>query len=118
MAPREFAASISMGLQDPGSIVHDTVPTKVHQSYTLKFHFSGNGACGWMVQTMVVQAGSQSATYTWDTKHNNDAQHGQWLQKTFTFNALGTSVTPSFTSTDRSGGNCGPVVAAITMSRN
>ena len=106
------------GTPGPGSIVHDTVPTKVHRSYILKFHFSGNGACGSMVQRMVVQAGSQSATYTWDTKHYNDAQHGQWLQETFTFNALGTSVTPSFTSADPSGGNCGPVVAAITMSRN
>lgn len=117
-APKGVCSVDLDGTPGPGSIVHDTVPTKVNQSYTLKFHFSGNGACGSMVQTMVVQAGSQSATYTWDTAHHNDAQHGKWLQETFTFNAVGTSVTPSFTSADPSGGNCGPVVAAITMSQN
>jgi hypothetical protein len=116
-APKGVCSVDLDGTPGPGSIIHDNVLTDVSHSYTLTFKFSGNGACPPTVKTMTVNADGQAFTYSWDTSNGNDAQHGKWSKETFTFKAMGTSVAPTFASTDPGEGNCGPVVAAISLSK-
>lgn len=106
------------GTPGPGGIKHSSFATKRGAKYTVAFLFSGNGACPPTVKTMNVLAGrSQFTQFLWDTSNGNDAQNGKFAQETWGFTAFHTSTTLSFESKDPVG-NCGPIVAAISVTRN
>lgn len=67
---------------------------------------------------MNVFAGKNLFTqFTWNTSDGNDAQHGHFAQETWVFKAYHVSTTLSFESKEPVG-NCGPLVAAISVTRN
>jgi len=102
------------GTPGPGGIRHTAFATKSGQPYTVTFLLSGNGACGPTVKTMSIIAARQFTTFTWDISNGNDAQHGVWLPESWVFKAHGPNTILQFKSKD-SPGNCGPVVAAISV---
>jgi hypothetical protein len=103
------------GTPGPGGIRHAPFATIQGAQYTVTFLFSGNGACGPTVKTMVIKSGGQSATFTWDLTSEGDAQNGNWAQESWTFTAQKPTATVLFASKDHPKGNCGPVVAAVSV---
>jgi len=104
------------GTPGPGGIRHSAFATQPNEPYSVTFLFSGNGSCAPTIKSMLVSAANQSTTFTWDITNGNDAQHGVWLPESWTFRANATTTTLAFQSQDAPG-NCGPVVAAISVTQ-
>jgi Protein of unknown function (DUF642) len=107
------------GTPGPSGIQHAAFRTKRHAAYTVTFEFSGNGACGPTVKMMTVSTdGGQFSQFTWDISSGNTVQNGIWAQESWQFSATSKLTTLTFQSNDPKHGNCGPVVAAISVTRN
>jgi Protein of unknown function (DUF642) len=107
-----------------GGIEHKAFATTPSAVYTVSFMFSGNGdyTCNpdFPVKVMEVSAASQSQQFTWDVTGGNDAEHGLYLPQVWQFTATGSKTKLSFVSRDKkkTRNNCGPVIAAISVTQN
>ena len=79
---------------------------------------SANGSCAPTVKELLVQADGQFTTFRWDTTGGNDAQDGDWSQEAFQFSATSKKSMIMLKSEDPKGGNCGPIVAAISITKD
>jgi hypothetical protein len=105
------------GTPGPGGIVHTPITTVIGSAYTVSFLLSGNGWCGPTVKNLTETAAGQSGAFTWDISRGNDAQHSVFTPKTWAFTATSTQTKLQLASADYAAGNCGPVVAAIAVTR-
>jgi Protein of unknown function (DUF642) len=116
------------GPQGVGGIAHSPTDTTPGATYTVGFLFSGNRHCaryqhGPRIKTLLVEAASlretQATLFYWDTAHGHDANHGFFANETWSFTAVDRRTQFVFTSLDRPiTSNCGPVVAAISVTEN
>jgi hypothetical protein len=107
------------GTPGPGGIAHSAFATTKGAAYTVTFMLSGNGACAPTVKTVIVKTyGDQFATFTWDTSNGHDAQHGFWSPETWGFTAVRPLMKVVFASQDSPKGNCGAVIAAISVTKS
>lgn len=117
--PPNGICSIDLDGISVGGIAHAPFKAVPSAAYTVGFLFSGNGSCGPNVKTMLVKAAGQSTTLTWDLSSQGSANNGNFLQETWIFTATGTRTNLSFTSLDQPPGNtCGPVIAAVSATKN
>jgi hypothetical protein len=101
-----------------GAIEHAPFTTTPSSSYTVTFLFSGNGDGPPTTKTMKVEAAGQSEILTWNTSNGNDAQHGVYSAETWAFSATSARTILRFTSLDPKNPGYGPVVAAISVTKN
>ncbi len=111
-----------------GAIAHTPTETTAGTTYNVTFLFSGNRHCaryqrGPRIKTMLVEAEAQAKTqggvFYWNTAHNHDAEHGVFTIESWTFKAVDRTTTLEFQSLDQPiTSNCGPVVAAISLTQN
>jgi hypothetical protein len=107
------------GSPGPGGIRHALFPTRRGATYTVSFLFSGNGGGAPTVKQMTLRVDeSQSTTFSWNTSGSNDAQNGNWTLETWQFKARRPMTGLLFESTDPLGGNNGPIVAAISVTKD
>jgi choice-of-anchor C domain-containing protein len=117
--PPNGVCSIDLDGISVGGIGHAPFDTVAAAAYTVGFQFSGNGSCGPNVKTMLVKAAGQSTTLTWDLSTQGSANNGNFLQETWIFTATGSRTSLTFTSLDQPPTNtCGPVVAAVSVTKN
>jgi hypothetical protein len=105
------------GTPGPGGIRHLPFATEQGASYTVTFQLSGNGNCGPTVKQMVVKAAGQSTAFQWDISSGNSVENGVWAPETWAFIAQSATTVLAFASRDPAG-NCGAVVAAISVTQN
>ncbi len=103
------------GTPGPGGIKSAPFATKANQKYTVSFLFSGNGYCDGEpnVKKMTVEANGQHERFTWNVQKQGYAQNGNYLQETWQF--LGKAETTLVFASNDPPGDCGPVVAAVTV---
>lgn len=101
-----------------GEIRHESIPVTIGQTYTVSFLFSGNGGGPPLVKHCRIRADFQYRNYSWDIRHNHDAQHGVWSQQSWSFTARGTGTWLRFDSLDETGGQDGCVVADVVLTAN
>jgi hypothetical protein len=107
------------GSPGPGGIRHALFPTRRGAAYTVSFLFSGNGGGAPTVKQMTVSVDrSQVMAFSWNTAGSNDAQNGNWTLETWQFRARHQMSSLHFESTDPRGGNNGPIVAAISVTKD
>jgi hypothetical protein len=109
------------GTPGPGGILHDPIRTRIGATYTVAFLFSANGGGGGdpTVKRMTVRVDrSQFMQFSWDTTGGNDANNGDWTLETWQFKAYHAMTSLHFESNDRPRANWGPVVAAISVTRD
>jgi len=85
---------------------------------SVSFLFSCYGVSATTVKDMEVTAAGQTGSFTWDASGGNDAEHGIFTATTWSFTADSAATQLQFTSEDASGSYCGPVVAAISVTKN
>ncbi len=105
------------GTPGPGGIRHLPFATQQGVMYTVTFSLSGNGNCGPTIKAMVIEAAHQSANFTWNISSGNDVENGVWATQTWAFKAEAAMTVLRFASRDPVG-NCGAVVAAISVTQN
>ncbi|HLY03049.1 MAG TPA: DUF642 domain-containing protein [Candidatus Cybelea sp.] len=110
--------SVDLDGYSPGGIESVPFRTKPGASYTLSFLFSGNGETGPTTKTMVISIDRQSTIYTWDISGGNDAQDGDYSTEAWGFKATKRFSLIRFTSKDPPGSASGPVVAAVTITKD
>jgi choice-of-anchor C domain-containing protein len=91
-----------------------TTPGK---AYLVTFLFSGNADQGPSVKLLRVSAAGKYADFHFSIARGASAQHHDWLKKSWTFVATRPVTTLQFASLDTTGGQCGPVVARISVAR-
>jgi hypothetical protein len=101
-----------------GGIGHSGFATTPGAAYTVTFILSANGYCPPTVKTIKILADRQFTSMTWDTSNGHDGQHGIFTQETWGFTAAGPISTLKFVSLDPKSSDCGPVVAAISVTKN
>jgi hypothetical protein len=105
-----------------GEISHTPFATTSGASYTVTFLFSGNGYTGLgykgPIKTLRVSSADQSAKFTWNVSSGYDAQDGDFETESWTFVASRRTSKLTFKSLDPRGSCCGPVVAAISVTRD
>lgn len=102
----------------PGAIAHKAFATAINAKYTVTFFLSGNGDGPPTVKTLKVSAANHSATFTWDTSNGNDARHGKYAKKSWSFTAIKSTTALNFSSVDPPSGGYGPVVAGVSVNKN
>jgi hypothetical protein len=102
-----------------GQIIHHFPRPQDHATYTLTFLLSGNGACGPTVKALDLlvwgRHGGFEQTFTWDTSNGNDAQHGAFGMESWQFTII---KEPQLALYARTSDDCGPVVAAFSLTQN
>jgi hypothetical protein len=120
--PAGYCAVDLDGSPGAGAIRHNAFATTKGEMYTVTFLFSGDGfGCYGQsppLKTMLVKADAQFQTFTWNTADGNTAQNDDWGQESWSFQARGQSAVMTFRSEDPKASNCGPVVAAISVTQN
>jgi hypothetical protein len=106
-----------------GAIEHATFATVPHQKYSVTFLFSGHGQTGCgrgetLEKVLVVEAAGFAQLFTWNTANGNDAEHGVWAAETWTFEAYAHRTFLHFRSLDHKHSSCGPVVAAVSVTKD
>ena len=101
-----------------GSMKHKAFGVTPSAVYTVSFLFSGSVQCAPTVKTMKVEAAGQSQVFTWDTSNGHNAENGVFEQEAWSFTATSASTTLEFASLDPTNSDCGPVVAAISVTQN
>jgi hypothetical protein len=111
--------SIDLDGHSVGGITNAPFPTIAHAAYMLTFLFSGNGECSPPVKTMVVKVGqTQTHTFTWDVASEGSAEAGNFQLETWAFTADDSQTSIIFDSLDKPAhATCGPVVAAVSVTR-
>ena len=94
--------------------IAQTVPTIPGRRYTVHFDMAGNPDCGPLPMTLLVSAGNNRATYTFNTKGHTSRNMG-WVQKSFSFVAQGNHTTLSFVSLSKANPSCGPALDNVRM---
>lgn len=106
------------GDNSAGIIKHKAFSVTPSAVYTVSFLFSGSGQCAPTVKTMQVEAAGQSQIFNWDTSNGHNVENGVFEQETWSFTAASPSTTLQFASLDPKNSDCGPVVAAISVTQN
>jgi hypothetical protein len=101
-----------------GGVTHAAFPTVSRSTYTVSFLFSGNGFGAPTIKTMRVSAAGQSQEFTWNVSSGNDAQNGVFQVESWSFVAAGSRTWLTFGSLDPKRSCCGPVIAAVAVTRN
>ncbi len=107
------------GTPGPGGILHDPIRTRIGATYTVAFLFSANGGGRPTVKHMTVRVDRlQFMQFCWDTTGGNDANNGNWALETCQFKARNPMTSLHLQSNDGGRGNWGPIVAAISVTRD
>lgn len=100
-----------------GGIEHHGFQTQDNAKYLLSFLMSGNDYCGPTIKKMRVIAGNQNVVFQWNAAHGHSAEKGKFAPRTLKFAAVSKSTVLKFTSLDYAGSGCGPVIAAVAVTR-
>ena len=101
-----------------GAIAHKGFATTANAKYKVTFLFSGNGDGGPTVKSMKVIAAGHSMTFTWDTSGGNDARHGKYAKKSWSFTAVAPATTLKIVNLDSPPSSYGPVVAGFSVQKS
>ena len=97
--------------------IAQTFATTPHKTYRVTFLLSGNAGQGPNVKLVRVSAAGKYADFHFNIAAGASAQHGDWLEKSWSFVATKATTTLQFASLDTTGGLCGPVVARIAVTQ-
>lgn len=100
-----------------GGIAHRPFPTQKGARYELTFLMSGNDYCGPTIKKMDVSIGNQNVVFKWNDARGHSAENGKFAARLLKFTAVSSTSTLKFTSLDTAGSGCGPVVAAIAVTK-
>jgi Protein of unknown function (DUF642) len=106
------------GESSVGGIEHHRFPTQKGATYMLSFLMSGNSFCGAIVKKMKVTVGNQNALYKWNVSNGHDVEDGVVAPRHLKFTAASSTTTLAFTSLDRAGSGCGPVIGAVSVRKS
>jgi choice-of-anchor C domain-containing protein len=95
------------------AVLRQTFDTTAGTVYNVKFFLGGNPAGPPPLKALTVTAGADSQNYTFSTTGAPALPGMNWLGKTFTFTALGSSTTLSFNSGTQ--GFYGPALDSVSV---
>ncbi len=101
-----------------GGIEHHSFPTHKGATYTVSFLMSGNSYCASTVKKMMVSVGNQTAVFKWNISNGHSVENGVVEPRHLKFTAVSSTSTLKFTSLDRTGSGCGPVIGAIGVTKS
>jgi len=113
VAPGKLRSIDMDGTPGFGAIAQ-TFATTPGKKYDVKFLLSGNADAGPPIKLLRVSAAGKHADYTFDIS-TGSAQRGTWVNESWSFVATAPATTLQFASMDTTGGECGPVIAAISV---
>lgn len=105
------------GTSAVGAIQHTGIATQKGATYSLTFLMSGNSYCGATIKKMKVIAGNKSVVFKWNDANGNSVEYGKFGRRHMTFTASGQTAALKFISLDAAGSGCGPVIAAVAVTK-
>ena len=115
--------SVDMDGSHRGAVRHVPFATIPHETYSVTFLLSANGSTncgrgGTAEKVLLIDAAGSAQLFTWNTADGNDAQHGVWVAESWSFQAYQRSTELHFRSLDHKHSACGPVIAAVSVTKD